>query len=367
MYTQKRTWFTLILSLLFVTLFVVACDDNQTNGTPGAGGGLGNETPGGVETGTTRDATPMVTVESTTIMEETEEPTGTTIIQATNTPMVQETPTTAMTPTMQTTPITTSTMESATPVATGTVVSGQTMSETNIILASDLVGMNIVNDADETVGEVSEVLVDMDGDIHYIVFDAGGFLGVAERNTAVTWDMFDAALPVIQDDGGLIAERTILFRGLPSDLETATELDMTTLDGEGFVLDAEEAGLLDSDEDRLLQLSEFSGILDNDFNLINTEEEDLGEVEDAILDLNTGKVVYAVVDFGGFLGVAENTVAVPWQRLEFNEENEQFILNVADITLEDAPLFDMNIFDDPELRDDLDWDMDIRNYWDSNV
>ena len=45
MYTQKRTWFTLILSLLFVTLFVVACDDNQTNGTPGAGGGLGNETP----------------------------------------------------------------------------------------------------------------------------------------------------------------------------------------------------------------------------------------------------------------------------------------------------------------------------------
>lgn len=90
----------------------------------------------------------------------------------------------------------------------------------------------------------------------------------------------------------------------------------------------------------------------------------MGEVEDAILDLNSGKVVYAVVDFGGFLGLAENTVAVPWERLTFNEEDEQFILDIADITLEDAPVVDLSTITDTDMRDP-DWDLDIRDYWDS--
>jgi len=141
---------------------------------------------------------------------------------------------------------------------------------------------------------------------------------------------------------------------------------MDLLSEDGFVLDADEVGLLDNESDGLLQLSEFTGVFDNDFNLINRDEEDLGEVENAILDLNEGRVLYAVVDFGGFLGLGENTVAVPWQRLEFNEETEQFILDIADISLEDAPTLDLDLITDDDELIDPDWDLEIRNYWETN-
>lgn len=361
MNTKKRSLLMFIMSFMLMAALLVACDNDTNNGTPGAGGGLGDETPvGGVDT----DLTPIVTDDSlieteTPIMIETETP----MMVETNTPVVVETstPMMEMTATIDSDPVDIAT---AVPTDTVDIDPTGTMTETNVILATDLVGMNITNDADEDVGEVSEVLVDEEGNIHYIVFDAGGFLGVDERTTAIRWDAFDAPLPLVNDDTGLMDERTIRFTGLTTDLETAPQLDMADLEQDGFLIDAEEWGLLDSDNDRLLQLSEFSGVFDNDFNLINTNDEDLGEVEDAVLDLHEGRVLYAVVDFGGFLGIGENTVAVPWQRLEFNEENEQFILDIADVSLEDAPTLDLGLFTDDNMdMRDPDWDGDIREYW----
>lgn len=359
MKTKRRNWITFILSLLLVAVFVVACDDNNQAGTPGAGGGLGNETATSVFD---TDLTPVVTVDTdndndalTPVITETETPA---VIQ-TDTPVMEETVTVEET----------ATVAVATPIATSTTVATGTMTETNVMLVTDFIGMDIVNEADEDVGEISELLVDRNGNIRYVIFDAGGFLGIDERVTAMTWDAFDAALPPvtnnITDTNTMNEERTLIFRGVAADIEAATEVDMDLLGEEGFVLDANEVGLLDDESDGLLQLSEFTGVFDNDFNLINRDEEDLGEVENAILDLNEGRVLYAVVDFGGFLGLGENTVAVPWQRLEFNEETEQFILDIADVSLEDAPTLDLDLITDDDLVDP-DWDLDIRNYWETN-
>ncbi len=362
MNTKRHNWMTFILSFLLITVFVVACDDNNQTGTPGAGGGLGSETATSVFD---TDLTPVVTVDIdndndnsndngndneaiTPVVTEMETP----VVVQTDTPMMEETATVAI----------------ATPMATSTSVATGTMTETNVMLVTDLIGMNIVNDADEDVGEISELLVDRDGNIRYVIFDAGDFLGVDERVTAMTWDTFDASLPPVMNNitatNTITEERTITFRGMAADIEAATEVDMDLLDDEGFVLNADEVGLMDDASDGLLQLSEFTGVFDNDFNLINLDEEDLGEVEDAIIDLHEGRLLYAVVDFGGFLGLGENTVAVPWQRLDFNEENEQFILDIADISLEDAPTLDLDLITDDDMRDP-DWDLDIRNYWET--
>jgi hypothetical protein len=104
-----------------------------------------------------------------------------------------------------------------------------------------------------------------------------------------------------------------------------------------------------------LQVGEFE-----DFNLFNMQDEDLGEVEDLIIDVSEGQVSYAVVDFGGFLGIAENSVALPWERLTLEEETETFRLDVDAPTLESAPVFDFNAWEYP-LEEN--WDTEYQTYW----
>ena len=53
----------------------------------------------------------------------------------------------------------------------------------------------------------------------------------------------------------------------------------------------------------------------------NQQEEDLGDVKDFMMDMRTGKVAYAVLSFGGFLGMGEKLFAVPWSALTVDTEN----------------------------------------------
>lgn len=72
----------------------------------------------------------------------------------------------------------------------------------------------------------------------------------------------------------------------------------------------------------------------------NPDGEDLGNVEALMIDVNRGRIVYAVLSFGGFLGIGDKLFAIPWESLTLDRENECFILDVDEDTLEDAPGFD---------------------------
>jgi sporulation protein YlmC with PRC-barrel domain len=72
----------------------------------------------------------------------------------------------------------------------------------------------------------------------------------------------------------------------------------------------------------------------------NTAGEDLGKIEDLMVDLDSGRIAYAVVSFGGFLKMGNKLFAVPWQALQVDTANKQFILNVDKRVLENAPGFD---------------------------
>lgn len=74
----------------------------------------------------------------------------------------------------------------------------------------------------------------------------------------------------------------------------------------------------------------------------NRQGEDIGSVEDVVLDVKKGQVAFAIVGVGGFLGVGEKNVAVPWSRLQPGEEPQSFTLNVDRATLEQAPAVDPN-------------------------
>jgi len=69
----------------------------------------------------------------------------------------------------------------------------------------------------------------------------------------------------------------------------------------------------------------------------NSAGEDLGRIEDLVIDVQSGRVNYAVLSFGGFLGVAGKLFAVPWEALELDADSHAFILDIEKAALVDAP------------------------------
>jgi sporulation protein YlmC with PRC-barrel domain len=90
----------------------------------------------------------------------------------------------------------------------------------------------------------------------------------------------------------------------------------------------------------------------------NPAGEDLGKVEEIMIDVPTGSVAYAVISFGGFLGIGDKLFAIPWRALTLNEGNHEFILNVDRRRLEDAPGFDRDNW--PNMADPA-WAEEVEN------
>jgi sporulation protein YlmC with PRC-barrel domain len=86
----------------------------------------------------------------------------------------------------------------------------------------------------------------------------------------------------------------------------------------------------------------------------NLEGEDLGKIEDLVLDLDSGRVAYAVLSFGGFMGMGNKLFALPWESLAVDKGEHRIVLNVPKEKLENAEGFDKDNwpdFADPAFRD----------------
>jgi sporulation protein YlmC with PRC-barrel domain len=75
----------------------------------------------------------------------------------------------------------------------------------------------------------------------------------------------------------------------------------------------------------------------------NPEGQNLGDIKDIVMDRGSGRIVYAVVSFGGFLGMGEKLFAVPWGAFsQPKADKETFVLAVDKERLQNAPGFDAN-------------------------
>src|SRR5512147_100223 len=79
-------------------------------------------------------------------------------------------------------------------------------------------------------------------------------------------------------------------------------------------------------------------LLGND--VYNEDGEDLGDIKEFMIDMNSGQVAYAVLSFGGMLGMGDKLFAVPWAALSLDTANKRFTLDVPKESLKDAPGFD---------------------------
>ncbi len=96
--------------------------------------------------------------------------------------------------------------------------------------------------------------------------------------------------------------------------------------------------------------------------VVNAEGEQLGNIRDLVIDLDDAQIAYAVLSFGGFLGLGDKLFAIPLEALTFNKEAHTVILDVDKEVLKNAPGFDKDRWPD-SAQYEAGWLLDIYEYY----
>ncbi len=83
----------------------------------------------------------------------------------------------------------------------------------------------------------------------------------------------------------------------------------------------------------------------------NRGSERLGAIHSVMIDKSSGQVAYAVLTFGGFLGVSENAYPVPWDVLTYDVDLDAYIVDLTREQLLAAPTLRLDQADRPQPRD----------------
>ena len=74
--------------------------------------------------------------------------------------------------------------------------------------------------------------------------------------------------------------------------------------------------------------------------VFDQQGEHIGSIERILLEKRSGKVSYAVLSFGGFLGIGHDHFPLPWSKLNYDETLGGYRVNVSKDQLESAPKYD---------------------------
>jgi sporulation protein YlmC with PRC-barrel domain len=77
-------------------------------------------------------------------------------------------------------------------------------------------------------------------------------------------------------------------------------------------------------------------------NVYNTADESIGRIEDVMLDKLSNNIMYAVIGFGGFLGIGEKYHAVPWSSLDYDRDQGGYVVSFSREQLEGAPAYEID-------------------------
>ncbi len=95
-------------------------------------------------------------------------------------------------------------------------------------------------------------------------------------------------------------------------------------------------------------------------NVYRSDGDKIGHIERIMIDKKSGQTAYAVMNFGGFLGMGEESYPLPWQVLTYNPDLGGYEVNVPDSQLKDAPKYGNR---DDWTRPDRNRDLRIFDYY----
>jgi sporulation protein YlmC with PRC-barrel domain len=198
----------------------------------------------------------------------------------------------------------------------------ETQQRTDILRADRIIGQTVRDRGDQRLGRIDDLALDVqERKIAYVVMTRGGMWGIGGERVALPFDQIqpdhDARVVRLDEQRMQQARR----------IETGQTWPATI--GEGPVGTAGAAP-----EHRVLPMSNVIGM-----DVHNRQGERLGRIDDVTLNRD-GSLNYAVIAYGGFLGIGDNHVAVPFDRLTFDAERQGAVLDVTRDSLEAAPRFE---------------------------
>lgn len=119
------------------------------------------------------------------------------------------------------------------------------------------------------------------------------------------------------------------------------------------------AEIMKTDADKRYRRVLSAGTIKGD-SVKNRADEDLGSINDLMIDLPSGRVAYAVLSSGGFLGMGNKLFAIPWSSFTVDEDRKCLVLDVDKETLKNAPGFDKDNW--PDMADQV-WGEQVYNYY----
>ena len=82
----------------------------------------------------------------------------------------------------------------------------------------------------------------------------------------------------------------------------------------------------------------------------NGKDESMGEINDIMIDITTGKIDYVIIELGGFLGMGTKYFAIPFGMLQVDTDKKMFVFNQEKEMLENAPGFDQDHWPDTNFH-----------------
>lgn len=238
----------------------------------------------------------------------------------------------------------------------------------------DVLGAKVSNPAGEDLGKVEELVLDPNsGEISYAVLSFGGFLGMGDRLFAIPFHMLKAPAPVGDDSPAarftLNIDKAKLEKapGFPKDNwpDIQTPQWSSTVDTY-YGSTRPQDGARAIDQNTSLRLTKASELIGQDIH--NTTDDELGEIKDLVLDPQRARVNYFVLSSGGFLGMGDKLIAVPWEGLQVSlkDKKPRYVLSIAKERLQTAPQFDEKDWrrmSDPAWVQELYTYYGVRPYW----
>ena len=97
----------------------------------------------------------------------------------------------------------------------------------------------------------------------------------------------------------------------------------------------------------------------------NSDGDKIGHIEDVVLDKLSNNIMFAVIGFGGVLGVGEKYHPVPWSVLDYNPEKGGYLVRMSKEELQNSPAYDVDdlIEDDGTVRAETYTYYNAQQYW----
>jgi sporulation protein YlmC with PRC-barrel domain len=220
-----------------------------------------------------------------------------------------------------------------------------------------LKGNKVVNKTGEGIGKIEKLMIDVaDGRIAYALLSFGRILDKGDKLFAIPWH---ALTPEMHEHAFVLdISRKVLEKaeGFDKDRWPLTHEELSgTYTYYGHLpywqtVMAEQAGLPgETRSERMIKMGRISGRKYPDFlpadtikgdKVVSIAGENLGKIEGLIIDLQAGRVAYAVLSFSEFPGMGGKLYAIPWQALQIKFQDHAFLLNIPKYTLEKAEGFD---------------------------